>query len=230
MNTLQHSSDIVGMATEIPAWACRELMGSTLVGRVAFVDEDGPVVLPVNFVLDGDTVLFCTSSANAIGRHLDSATVEFEVHEFDGPTKSGWSVVVRAWLHSFRPASCRRTRDSALLVGGWGADVRRPGHPGLGDRSANSARLRRGGRASGGSGTAEQVPAHAAIRSVLPVSGRPSGTLTPPCGSSGVERFSYPSNEEVVEMSPVRGRRRSNPASRTGPYTSSKPPAPTSSP
>ena len=95
MNTLQHSSDIVGMATEIPAWACRELMGSTLVGRVAFVDEDGPVVLPVNFVLDGDTVLFCTSSANAIGRHLDSATVEFEVHEFDGPTKSGWSVVVR---------------------------------------------------------------------------------------------------------------------------------------
>jgi nitroimidazol reductase NimA-like FMN-containing flavoprotein (pyridoxamine 5'-phosphate oxidase superfamily) len=30
------------------------------VGRVAFVDADGPVVLPFNFVLDGNTVLFCT--------------------------------------------------------------------------------------------------------------------------------------------------------------------------
>ena len=122
MSTLQHSSDIVGMATEIPAWACRELMKSTLVGRVAFVDEDGPVVLPVNFVLDGDTVLFCTSSANAIGRHLDSATVEFEVHEFDGPTKSGWSVVVRG-VASFVSAR-ELSRDEGLPPFSWADGVR----------------------------------------------------------------------------------------------------------
>ncbi len=101
------------MVTEIPAWACRELMGSTLVGRVAFVDADGPVVLPVNFVLDGNTVLFCTSSANTVGRHLDSATVAFEVDEFDGITKSGWSVLVRGVASFVSAASWRGTRNSA---------------------------------------------------------------------------------------------------------------------
>ena len=110
------------MVTEIPTWACRELMGSTLVGRVAFVDADGPVVLPVNFVLDGNTVLFCTSSANTIGRHLDSATVAFEVDEFDGVTKSGWSVLVRG-VASFVSAH-ELSRDEGLRPFPWADGVR----------------------------------------------------------------------------------------------------------
>jgi uncharacterized protein len=84
-----------GRLTEMPVGECRDLMGSMSVGRVAFVDEDGPVVLPVNYVLDGEAVLFRTSPANTIGRHLDSATVAFEVDEFDDYTQSGWSVVLR---------------------------------------------------------------------------------------------------------------------------------------
>jgi nitroimidazol reductase NimA-like FMN-containing flavoprotein (pyridoxamine 5'-phosphate oxidase superfamily) len=84
-----------GRLTEMPAGECRDLMGSTSVGRVALVDEDGPVVLPVNYVLDGDTVLFRTSPANSIARHLDDSSVAFEVDEFDDYTQSGWSVLVR---------------------------------------------------------------------------------------------------------------------------------------
>jgi uncharacterized protein len=93
MRTAEHW--FPGRLTEMPAGECRDLMGSTSVGRVAFVDEDGPVVLPVNYVLDGDTVLFRTSPATTIGRHLDSAAVAFEVDEFDDYTQSGWSVVLR---------------------------------------------------------------------------------------------------------------------------------------
>jgi nitroimidazol reductase NimA-like FMN-containing flavoprotein (pyridoxamine 5'-phosphate oxidase superfamily) len=84
-----------GRLTEMPAGECRDLMGSTSVGRVALVDEDGPVVLPVNYVLDGETVLFRTSPANSIARHLDDSRVAFEVDEFDDYTQSGWSVVLR---------------------------------------------------------------------------------------------------------------------------------------
>jgi nitroimidazol reductase NimA-like FMN-containing flavoprotein (pyridoxamine 5'-phosphate oxidase superfamily) len=93
-----------------------------MVGRVAFVDADGPVVLPVNYVLDGDTVLFCTSSTNTIGRHLDHATVAFEVDEFDHVTQSGWSVLVRG------VASCvsarELSRDEGLRPFSWADGVR----------------------------------------------------------------------------------------------------------
>ena len=91
-------------------------------GRVAFFDADGPVVLPVNFVLDGDTVLFCTSSANTIGRHLDSATVAFEVDEIDGLTRSGWSVLVRG-VASFVSAG-EMVRDEGLRPFTWADGVR----------------------------------------------------------------------------------------------------------
>jgi len=111
-----------GRLTEMPAGECHDLMGSTSVGRVAFVDEDGPVVLPVNYVLDGATVLFSTSPANTIGRHLDSAAVAFEVDEFDDYTQSGWSVVVRG-VATFVPYD-ELPRD-ALRPFPW-ADGRRP--------------------------------------------------------------------------------------------------------
>lgn len=84
-----------GRLTEMSAGECRDLMGSTSVGRVALVDEDGPIVLPVNFVLDGETVLFRTSPHNTVARYVDSTLVAFEVDEFDDYTQSGWSVLVR---------------------------------------------------------------------------------------------------------------------------------------
>ena len=84
-----------GRLTDMSAGECRDLMRSTSVGRVAFVDEDGPVVLPVNYELDGEGVLFRTSPVNSMGRHLDSAAVAFEVDTFDDYTQSGWSVLVR---------------------------------------------------------------------------------------------------------------------------------------
>ena len=85
-----------GRLTEMSTTECRDLMGSTSVGRVAFVDEDGPAVLPVNYVLAGGDVLFRTSPYNTLGRHLgEGAPVAFEVDEFDEYTQSGWSVLVR---------------------------------------------------------------------------------------------------------------------------------------
>jgi nitroimidazol reductase NimA-like FMN-containing flavoprotein (pyridoxamine 5'-phosphate oxidase superfamily) len=97
-------------------------MGSTSVGRIALVDEDGPVVLPVNYVMDGETVLFRTSPANSIARHLDDARVAFEVDEFDDYTQSGWSVVVRG-VASFVPAD-ELDRDEQSGPFPWADGVR----------------------------------------------------------------------------------------------------------
>jgi len=121
MSTAEHW--FPGRLLEMPARECRSLMGSTSVGRVAFVDEDGPTVLPVNYVLDGDTVLFRTSPANTIGRHLAFATVAFEVDEFDDYTQSGWSVLVRG-IATFVPYE-ELAQDDQPLPYPW-ADGRRP--------------------------------------------------------------------------------------------------------
>jgi len=120
MSTTEHW--FPGPLTEMPAGECLSLMGSTSVGRVAFVDEDGPVVLPINYVLDGGTVLFCTSAANTIGRHLDSATVAFEVDEFDDFTQSGWSVLVRGVASFVGPEDL--PRDERLRPFPWPDGVR----------------------------------------------------------------------------------------------------------
>ena len=97
-------------------------MGSTSVGRVGFVDEDGPVVLPVNYVLDGETVLFRTSPHNSVSRNVDSAVVAFEVDEFDDYTQSGWSVLVRGSASFVDPEDL--PGDEALRPFPWADGVR----------------------------------------------------------------------------------------------------------
>jgi len=73
---------------------CVTLLGRESVGRLAFVDPDGPIAVPVNFGLAGDRVLFRLEHDS----HLRAAIgppVAFEVDHTDPDTGSGWSVLVR---------------------------------------------------------------------------------------------------------------------------------------
>ena len=88
---------------------CLAFLGAEVVGRVGVVDHGAPRIFPVNYVLDGDTVVFRT----APGTKLDDgprAPACFEIDAFDRATRTGWSVVVlgqleevtsydRAWQH-----------------------------------------------------------------------------------------------------------------------------------
>lgn len=75
---------------------CLQLLGSRDLGRMAYNDPEGPVVIPVNFVLDGDTVIIATSPHTDLGRrHAHAGTVAFQVDEIDQQAHSGWSVLLR---------------------------------------------------------------------------------------------------------------------------------------
>lgn len=74
---------------------CRELLLNHVVGRIVFDDEHGPTALPVNYVLDGEDVLFATSSNGEIARHATNSAVAFEVDDIDPANEAGWSVLVR---------------------------------------------------------------------------------------------------------------------------------------
>ncbi|UMG91901.1 pyridoxamine 5'-phosphate oxidase family protein [Nocardioides sp. TF02-7] len=74
---------------------CLALLRAGDVGRIAFVDDSGPDILPVNYAVQGEDVLVTTSSYGVIARAATGARVAFEVDELDAFTRSGWSVVVR---------------------------------------------------------------------------------------------------------------------------------------
>ncbi len=70
------------------------LLASTPIGRMAFVVDGHPMILPVNFAWHEDGVVFRTLP----GQKLDAATegqrVCFEVDHWDAGDQTGWSVVV----------------------------------------------------------------------------------------------------------------------------------------
>jgi nitroimidazol reductase NimA-like FMN-containing flavoprotein (pyridoxamine 5'-phosphate oxidase superfamily) len=78
----------------IPADECYRLLGTREVGRIGVNAEHYPLILPVNYALDGSTVVIRTH-AGTILRAAEHANVTFEVDEIDQRTRSGWSVLVR---------------------------------------------------------------------------------------------------------------------------------------
>ena len=86
---------------------CLELLASHQVGRVAYCDDLGPVVLPVNYVIDHDTVLIQLSPHSTLARNLRSTPASFEIDEFDDYNQSGWSVLVRGAATYVDPADLR---------------------------------------------------------------------------------------------------------------------------
>jgi nitroimidazol reductase NimA-like FMN-containing flavoprotein (pyridoxamine 5'-phosphate oxidase superfamily) len=73
---------------------CISLLGTSCVGRVGFVIDDIPEVLPVNYACDATgLVVFRTIGGTLLSR-VDGHRVVFEVDGIDEPVKAGWSVCV----------------------------------------------------------------------------------------------------------------------------------------
>ena len=80
---------------ELTKSECFGLLAREQLGRVAFVDDRGPMVLPVNFVLDRQMVVFRTDEGAKLDVARYGGRVAFEVDRTDAATHTGWSVVVR---------------------------------------------------------------------------------------------------------------------------------------
>lgn len=84
---------------EIPREECLALLAGLGVGRLAVaVPGAPPLVVPVNYVLDGEAVVF-RSGVGAKLRALRGTPVSFEVDEIDLVRHTGWSVLVRGWAY-----------------------------------------------------------------------------------------------------------------------------------
>ena len=62
---------------------------------MAVVDDRGPVMFPVNYVLDRHTVVFRTGEGTKLHAASLGRRVSLEVDGTDPAARTGWSVVVR---------------------------------------------------------------------------------------------------------------------------------------
>jgi uncharacterized protein len=84
-----------GHVETLPSDASLELLSSQSVGRVAFVLDGRPVILPVNYAVDGWTIVFRTTYGGKLVAASSGALVAFEADSFDRQNRVGWSVVAR---------------------------------------------------------------------------------------------------------------------------------------
>lgn len=80
---------------ELSTQECYELLASRPVGRVAFIVDGDPIVLPVNHVVDGDDIVFRTSPRTELGRRMIRGHVSFQVDDVDEFNQTGWSVLLQ---------------------------------------------------------------------------------------------------------------------------------------
>lgn len=73
---------------------CLALLSESVVGRIAYCSAAGPRLYPINYVLDGDSVVFRTAAYTALGTEIAEQPVAFEVDQVDAVNGHGWSVVV----------------------------------------------------------------------------------------------------------------------------------------
>lgn len=72
---------------------CWSRLGEAGIGRVAMCTHQGPLILPVNYLVDAGTVIFRTAPYTQLAAHVDE-TLAFEVDDFEPDMRRGWSVLV----------------------------------------------------------------------------------------------------------------------------------------
>ena len=79
----------------LPLAQCLSLLRSRPLGRLAYIDAGQPTVVPVNHVVDGNSVVI----RSLVGGKLDTAVVgnpvAFQLDDHDPARGTGWSVLVR---------------------------------------------------------------------------------------------------------------------------------------
>ena len=77
---------------------CLALLSRGSVGRLAFTQGPAPVILPVNYVLDGVTVVLRTAAGTQLAELPDGEGVALEADWVDADYHTGWSVLLRGRL------------------------------------------------------------------------------------------------------------------------------------
>jgi nitroimidazol reductase NimA-like FMN-containing flavoprotein (pyridoxamine 5'-phosphate oxidase superfamily) len=65
------------------------------VGRLAIVEDDLPLIVPVNYAMVEESIVFRSAAGTKLEAAVRNAKVAFEIDHVDEETRTGWSVVVQ---------------------------------------------------------------------------------------------------------------------------------------
>ena len=89
------NEDGTGYFASLDEAECRKLLASGSVGRVAWQTKAGINVLPVNYRVIDDRIVFHTSEGGPLAALLYPTSVGFQVDEIDAEAAVGWTLLVR---------------------------------------------------------------------------------------------------------------------------------------
>jgi len=89
-------------STAMTADECASRIASIDVGRIAWVHDGAPRILPLNYALDHGAIIFRTDPDSSMAAQLPGSAVAFGVDSVDFGNLIGWSVVVTG---TCRPAA-----------------------------------------------------------------------------------------------------------------------------
>ncbi|WP_328437238.1 pyridoxamine 5'-phosphate oxidase family protein [Streptomyces sp. NBC_00444] len=99
--------------TELSTAECWELLSTHGVGRLAVPTESGPVIVPVNYTVIDDAIVFRTAPGTTPSQASD-VMAAFEVDRIDDVFSQGWSVLVRGHAQIVMdPEVARRLEERA---------------------------------------------------------------------------------------------------------------------
>ncbi len=91
--------------TQLLEAECLRLLAAGGVGRIGYTGRFGPTILPVNFALQDQTIVFRTGQDSPLGEDLRTGiadadyVVAFEVDEISPAIREGWSILIQGSAH-----------------------------------------------------------------------------------------------------------------------------------
>lgn len=102
---------------------CLRRLGMTSIGRVAVTSKALPAVVPVNYVLTGNTIVFRTEPDGMLAHACDGTVVAFEIDDLADDGQTGWSVLVVGVAELLDGSAALRALETGLVsAAGSGRD------------------------------------------------------------------------------------------------------------
>lgn len=106
------------VSEELSQEECWELLSSSTTGRFGFVQQGRVMILPVNYLVDRESIYFRTAEDGSISEAVPSPESSFQIDDSRADRSEGWSVLVSG--PSFR------VEDQELLTRLWGKVMAEP--------------------------------------------------------------------------------------------------------
>jgi nitroimidazol reductase NimA-like FMN-containing flavoprotein (pyridoxamine 5'-phosphate oxidase superfamily) len=101
---------------ELDRGQSRALLGTHGVGRVGLFTESGPLIVPVNYAVVDDAIVFRTAAGTVLATETAEGGIQvaFEVDHVDEANRQGWAVLVTGQARTVtEPAELRHIADQA---------------------------------------------------------------------------------------------------------------------